>query len=292
MLKRRSIFLSLILVLLLLATILHRLQELGLFYQSPSDASSGTKEFVSIPGPEDLEIDRKNRILYFISNDRWATERGEATRGGLYALDLQNRNAHPILLNPESPEVFHPHGMSVWQDSTGAKVIMVINHRNDEEHTVEIYDVHRWDSLTWRESVRHELIAAPNDLVAIDDRSFYITNVSQSFTGALRQMDAFLGLGLGNVVLYENGNARVVAEDLRFANGIQMSQDGKQIFVTETVGGTLDIFSREADNSLTYEKELEIGVGLDNISVDEKGHLWIAQNPDLLALGQHMKSAE
>jgi sugar lactone lactonase YvrE len=76
------------------------------------------------------------------------------------------------------------------------------------------------------------------------------------------------------------GEARVVAEDLWFPNGIAISPDGGTLVVAETrsVPGKLTAFSVAADGSLSERRTLvEFEGGFpDGIAIDAEGGVWVA----------------
>jgi sugar lactone lactonase YvrE len=77
-----------------------------------------------------------------------------------------------------------------------------------------------------------------------------------------------------------DGEARVVAEDLWFPNGIAISPDGTTLVVAETrsVPGKLTAFDVAADGSLSGRRTLaEFEGGFpDGIAIDAEGGVWIA----------------
>jgi sugar lactone lactonase YvrE len=77
-----------------------------------------------------------------------------------------------------------------------------------------------------------------------------------------------------------DGEARVVAEDLWFPNGIALSADGGTLIVAETrsVPGKLTAFAVAADGSLGDRRTMASFEGgfPDGIAVDAEGGVWVA----------------
>lgn len=77
-----------------------------------------------------------------------------------------------------------------------------------------------------------------------------------------------------------DGEARVVAEDLWFPNGIALTPDGGTLIVAETrsVPGKLTAFAVAADGSLSDRRTLASFEGglPDGIAVDAEGGVWVA----------------
>jgi arylesterase/paraoxonase len=90
-------------------------------------------------------------------------------------------------------------------------------------------------------------------------------------------------------VVYFDGHAFTeVASGLRYANGVTLSPDGVRVYVAETTGRLLRVYHRDSlDGSLNELARYLIPTGLDNISVDREGTLWIAAHPQMLAFLEH-----
>ena len=264
---------------------------MGAFRTVKTQFSGSCKVVARLPGPEDIQLDRTTGILYISSDDRWATEAGKPVRGGIYSLDANLPTANPRLCNPTEPADFHPHGLSLFSDKDGGKVLFVVNHRESGPQTVEIFDMQSNGSLTLKQTVKDELLIWPNDVVGVGPQKFYVTNVSRYGKGLGRMLDTFLNLKGGFIAYFDGDKMKIVAKNLAFPNGIQISPDGKNIYLAETLSGKLKVFDRSIkDGKLSFSQSYFIGGGLDNIALDEKGGLWIAIHPNLLAVTSHLKN--
>lgn len=72
-------------------------------------------------------------------------------------------------------------------------------------------------------------ICSLNDIVAVGPEHFYATNDHYFLDPYLRSWEMYLGLAWSYVVYYSPSEVRVVAEGFDFANGINISPDGKYV---------------------------------------------------------------
>jgi sugar lactone lactonase YvrE len=84
----------------------------------------------------------------------------------------------------------------------------------------------------------------------------------------------------GSIVLIENGSARIVAEEIFFANGITLDQKEEYLYVAETMKRDILRFKIADDGSLhdreIYGPEFLGRLGFpDGIAFDEAGNLWV-----------------
>jgi sugar lactone lactonase YvrE len=82
---------------------------------------------------------------------------------------------------------------------------------------------------------------------------------------------------VGRILLVmPDGSARVVAEGLRFPNGIAVSADHKRLVVAEMDGACLADYDIEADGALRFRSRLGRMNDPDGICLDRDGALWVA----------------
>jgi sugar lactone lactonase YvrE len=79
-----------------------------------------------------------------------------------------------------------------------------------------------------------------------------------------------------------DGVARVVADDLRFANGMAITPDGATLIVAESHAGRLSAFDIDADGELENRRVWAAveGSAPDGVSLDAEGALWYADVPN------------
>lgn len=80
------------------------------------------------------------------------------------------------------------------------------------------------------------------------------------------------------IMVTEDGQSSVVADELSFPNGTVITPDGKTMIIGESMNGRLTAFDINQDGSLTNRRtwaQLEHAVP-DGICLDEEGGIWVA----------------
>ncbi|MCU0356931.1 MAG: SMP-30/gluconolactonase/LRE family protein [Cyclobacteriaceae bacterium] len=292
--KRTVILVSLVLLFLAGLIYFGLLLPAGVFktIRPHFNGSITTLDF-SVAGPEDITIDQEHGLAFISADDRRAHASGNASdRGEIYLLDLSNSVYQPRAKAPPSLTDFHPHGISLWISPEGKRFLFVINHRQQNPaHVVERFEF-RNDSLVHLESIADDkLMTSPNDLVAVGERSFYVTNDHYfDKPGLSRTLEDYLQRAIAYVNYYDGKSFRKVAEGIAYANGITVSPDQTKIIVAATTGRNVQIYQRDAgDGSLILDYILPVNTGVDNIEVDTQGNLWIGCHPQLLKFVAHAK---
>jgi len=241
-----------------------------------------------IIGAEDITIDYGSGFVFFSSDDRHAVARGQAKQGAIYLMKLNSGSRRLIELTREFKKEFHPHGFSLHIDHAGRRRLFVVNHQRTGS-SVEIFDL-EGDRLRHVRSVTGELMHSPNDVVAVDSDRFYVTNDHGNTSAFGRTLEDYLRLARSQVLYFDGEQFAVVAEGLKYANGINVSRDGETVYVAATIDGKINVYSREAGSgALMYRYDIDLGTGVDNIEVDPQGNLWVAAHPKLLTFVQHAK---
>lgn len=243
-------------------------------------------QFVSIAGvfsSEDITIHPQTAMAFISSADRrvqWSGGR-HPRQGAIYGFDLEAEHPKLVNLTADFSKEFNPHGIGLWVVGKDKFSVFAVNHcRNG--HYVEIFD-YRENKLVHRESVAGPLMHSPNDVLPVGTGAFYVTNDHGSSSGFGRLVEEYLQLAKSNVLYYDGKRHRTVAEGLAYANGINMSPDGKTVYVAATVGQKVCVYDRDAySGDLTLRHAIELETGVDNIEMDEKGDLWIGSHPKLL----------
>src|SRR5262249_21365647 len=173
----------------------------------------------------------------------------------------------------------------------GRRVLYVINHaptgNEQPANSVEVFDI-KEGALVHRASLTDPLLVMPNDLVAVGEDRFYLTNTHAHPPGWMQSAETYLQIPGPNVLLYADGKFRPAIEDLVFPNGINVSADGRTLYVAATTPRRVLVYDRDpATDILKKRSEIFLGSGPDNIEVDAQGNLWIGAHPKLLRLGPH-----
>ncbi len=242
-------------------------------------------------GTEDIAVDPDRQHVFVSAADRRSED---PQPGGIYLIDFSaapdRRRAERV--SNDAPADFHPHGISLWTGEDGAQRLFVINHPRSGGHTVEIFDVGGAGMLTHAETIRHDALLSPNDLVAVGPRAFYASN-DRRFAGGLGAvLETYLALPLTSVSYFDGESGSLVAEGLVFANGVAVSPGGRTLYVAEAMGRRVSVFDRAPQSGeLTRQDRLAVDTMPDNIELDAQGRLLIGAHPRALDFLAHVGDA-
>nr|XP_054752083.1 serum paraoxonase/arylesterase 2-like isoform X2 [Lytechinus pictus] len=159
--------------------------------------------------------------------------------------------------------------------------LYVIN-RHPDRIGIEVFDFSyqkKIPTLTHQRRIQHKNIWSPNDLVLVDENHFYASN-DKYLPEPFNMLEVFFRLGLASVVYYDGEEARIVAEGVKLANGVNISPDKKLLYVAGTIGNELLVYRIQSDGNLVQAKAIQLGTSPDNINIDkEDGSVWIGNNP-------------
>ena len=248
-------------------------------------------EVSGMVGVEDITIDQTTGIAFLSSDDRRATFAKKPTKGAIFMLNLKESATKPINLTTNFAENdFHPHGISLWKSPKNEWFLFVVNHLKDEA-VVEIFQFLE-NKLVHKETIKDKEIISPNDIVGVGERSFYLTNDHNLQISTKRTLMDYAQIGSGNVCYFDGKTMAKMSEGILYANGINVSNDGKKLFVAATAARKVLVFDREiATGKLTEIDEMNLGTGVDNIELDNEGNLWLGCHPKLLAFLSHAKDS-
>ena len=237
-------------------------------------------DFVLPGSGEDMQIDRARQISYLSIFDRLgAAQKEQVGPGSITKLDLSQ--TPPVASNAllDGPDL-HPHGLSLHITESGERHLYVINHPEDRstglesiEHYVEISA----GEFSHVETFASPLITRANDMVAVGPREFYVA----------QDVDRTSGDTLTKLVYFDGATYRAVADDIQSGGGINVSADGKTLYIAETGGEVIRIASLKEDGSIAASEFIELGSAPDNIDVAEDGSLWVGAHSNVTALAMH-----
>ncbi len=288
--KKKTFIIALPLV-LILGWVFQLLWSAGQF-KTISPYFKGTcRQVKGVVGGEDITIHPKTNIAYISACDRRSVENGGPGKGAVYAYDLNQASPEPVLLTNGPGKDFQPHGLSLYVGPEGRASLFVVNH-GDGQDAVEVFDLIS-GKLSHRKTITGPLLLSPNDLVAVGHDRFYVTNDHGWYTPVKKALEEYLKLRLSNI-LYFDGNAfSKVAGGIGYANGINVSPDGKKLYVAGVTEKALHYYDRNIEKgSLTLRGTIPLESGPDNIEIDSKGGLWVAAHPQLLHFVSHSKDPE
>jgi arylesterase/paraoxonase len=278
------------LILLALATwvILRTLYASGTFKKITPIEIQPFKVIDGIVGAEDLTIDYTINKAMISADDRRKHMMGEDGKGAIYLFNY--KNTPPTYFNLTEgvhlPD-FHPHGMSLFHDKTDdSKWLFVINHRQ-KGHTIEIFQFND-STLIHMESIMDEAFLSPNDVVGTGKRTFYFTNDHDTPGGTDRWKD-YLLIGTGQMGFYDGQKATILATGIGYANGINMTKDGRHLLVAATTERCILVYNRQTHERIA---KVKCKTGVDNIELDDTGNLWLGCHPKMLAFVKHSQEEE
>ena len=268
----------LIVILLISAFVLYTFSSTGYFREVNNSENYEVIAELSLKGAEDLTISYEDGFMIISQDDRAGRRDGRRTRGHLYYLDLDSGNFIPKKLTSNYNLPFYPHGISLLKLDSGHYQILVVNHAKG--HTIEKFELFG-DSLVYMATYRDESMISPNDVIALDEETFYFTNDHGYTSKWGRIAEDYLGVGVSNVVLYD-GKYQIVADGIQYANGINITKDRKQLLVASPRGFELKYYDILENGLLEHDQDLAVNTGIDNIEVDPEGNLWMGAHPNLL----------
>jgi len=294
--KRKLGVLGILLVLVVAVQIWRTLSAAGVFTSVPGGPALACAAVPGAPGAEDMALDRARGLVYVSSLDRRAAARGPVN-GGLYRFSLHDPADTLTEITPPTIKRFAPHGLSLYTAPNGTQTLYVVNHATTwseatdlfgRGQVVEVFTIAADGSVLHRKTVSDPTFFSLNDVVAVDENRFYVTNDHGSAPGFARLVEDYALWGQANVVYFDGTAAIPVATGLTYANGVNLSPDGDTLYVAETTGRRIARFDVErATGALKFRATVPLGFGVDNIDVDADGVLWVAGHPKLFEFLAH-----
>jgi arylesterase/paraoxonase len=283
---KKIILAVVVLVLVAGGWFVHMLWSAGQFKTIEPHYAGECTPITGVVGPEDITIHPETGVAYISAADWRAVTQGKPAGGAIYAYDLNSLTPELILLTADAGDNFHPHGISLYNGQNGQDSLFVVNHE-DNRHRIEIYDL-RDGQLIHRKTIAGSMLISPNDIIAVGPDQFYVSNDHRYTAGLMQVLENYLQLKLSNVVYYDGSRFLEVASGIGYANGINVSADGKILYLSAVTEGALHIYNRDiVSGKLTHREKLDLGTGVDNIEIDASGGLWIGAHPQLLKFMQH-----
>lgn len=264
--------------------------RLGMFRELAPHFDGTCQLVTGAIGTEDLTIDPRSGVVYVSAYDRIAAARGESAGGGIYAYDPSAATPALVPITPALDPRFRPHGISLWIGEDGKASLFVVNHpspgSDPDLHTIEILDFQPDGTLATRATLRDPtLLVSPNDIAAVGPDRFYVTNTHANPPGRAQTIESFLRRTQARILYYDGAKFSTVLEPQRFPNGINVSRDGRSLYIAETTPEALLVYDRDpSSESLTLTRTIPLGTAPDNIEIGESGELWIGAHPKLLEL--------
>ncbi len=237
-------------------------------------------------GPEDLIANYDKGLLYISASPREGGNQRFEQSGGIYYIDMK---ADADLIKPvtnDFSQKFRPHGMSLVHLENGKTLLFAISHPILGKTNVEIFNVD--GSVLSHVKTVTDVPDGLNSIVAIDEQRFYATQDGHTRGSAF--INGVFKLKKSEIIFFDGEKSNVVADGFVYANGLELSADGSQLFVTDTIERTLVFYDRnQQTNGLTKSGDLYLDAGGDNIRRNQDGSLYIAGHPKMITTFSHMQ---
>lgn len=232
-----------------------------------------------------MELSPNGAFLLLSSDDRAARRDGNPVQGHLYLMELKSGQDSLFLLTGNLDFPFFPHGISLFPLSDTTYRVWVINHANGR-HLVEVFQLSQLE-LRHERTIEGAALISPNDLVAIDENKFFITN-DHGYSSKLGVLfENYLGLMVSNVQFFDGESFSLAAGNISYANGIAYDFDLKMLYVAASRSFSVHSFKVGSNYELEKAQVFKTGTGVDNITLDQEGNLWIGCHPNLLAFNAY-----
>ncbi|MBC7661162.1 MAG: SMP-30/gluconolactonase/LRE family protein [Chitinophagaceae bacterium] len=232
-------------------------------------------------GAEDMGAFSTSQVV-ISSTDR--EHHNPSSRNGLYLYNMNVRDGTPRLITPDLKG--EPHGLSLWK-SDEAKRIFVIVHHPDADDQVLIYDLEGSD-LKFVKTVEFPGLKTLNGIIALDKERFFVSQ-DLGFTSPFGQaLEKYLRRPFGKVFYYDGNETHVAAENILYANGLELAPDRKTLYVASMLGQSLLLFNHDdSTHSLALRETVYLGTAPDNIHLTPDDRLLVGTHPKLLDLKAH-----
>ena len=266
------------------------LKNAGVFKTIEPHFSGQCDQILGMVGPEDITFIPNENAVLVSSYDRHieAVDSSKPITGSIFYYNLDTQEFSEI-----SPEIedFRPHGFSLYKMANGETRLFVINHAGNQQ-TVDIFAFKK-NKLILLRSIQSEKLNSPNDIVAVGPEQFYATNDHHYSSGFMHILENYLMLPISNIMYFDGEDYKQVASGMSFANGINVSANGKQLYLASLTSLKVYVYQRDlSSNELSLLKKINTQTGVDNIELDENGDLWIGAHPQLLKLASYAKNSQ
>lgn len=270
--------LGLVLVAGIVALILQTLVKSGAFKTLKDFEKGLTVETIpSPPGIEDLDYDPGSQTIFLSSHDR----RDRNSTGAIFALNPVSNELRNLTGHLDLPE-FRPHGIS-FLDFNGNKYLFVISHRSTKNVVMKFRFQN--DSLQLENSYSSTDFSSPNDLLAVGENAFFLSNDHGTAEGWRKTASDYLRLPVGNVVYYDGTRSGIVLDRIAYPNGLAIFND--QVYVASTLGNYIGVYNPVSANyQLEKVKTIKVPDAPDNLMV-YGNRIYFASHPKLLAFAAH-----
>ena len=259
----------------------------GFFRAIEQSSPHGVVARVPVKGAEDIVVNQENHFAIISATNRQSYPPVQPETGNLYFLDLEDPYYTPVSLTDSLDFTFAPHGLDMMKINDSTYHILAINHVN-KQHSIEHFLLSK-DQLTHVNTYKDSSMVQPNDLVFISPEEFYFTNDHGYTEGLGKLVEEYGGLAVSNVVHVKQQHYTEAADGIAYANGIAYDKERALLFVASPRHFEIKVYQREANGALRFIEDVPAHTGVDNITLDDKGILWIGAHPNLLRFAAYAK---
>ncbi len=153
----------------------------------------------------------------------------------------------------EPDDAFAPHGIQLSRRGDGRLQLLVVNHGGRE--AIEFFEVVRNGSkveLPWRGCAVPPPDSYINSVVATPEGGFLATHMFPKSSGSLIMLKGMAGFATGYVLEWSPGASfkQVPGSDVAMPNGIELSPDGKTIYLNVYLGSEFKKIRRSDGKTL------------------------------------------
>jgi arylesterase/paraoxonase len=246
-------------------------------------------------GAEDMDIDHETATVYIAAASRRNSKDFRPDPGAMFRWQLDKQAAPTKLAARGIGEALRPHGIGLYVHPSGERRLFAVQHspRGESVFVFRIEDEQDKSFLTLARTVTAPHFASLNDVTGSGLEAFYVTN-DHGRRGPGRQLlDDAAMLARASVMYFDGTSARIVADKLRYANGITLTPDGQRVFVAETTGYQIRSYVRQPNGDLRpSDPPLSVDTSPDNFSIDDRGNLLLAGHPSPLQFVRHARSKD
>lgn len=258
----------------------------GAFRSFPPATSACIERPLAAESAEDIVADRARGLIYISALDRRGGVGGPPKLGTVKVADLAAPGWAFSSVVDGAPADFRPHGLSLYVAPDGGQTLMAISHPPGAGHRIEIFDRTPEGRFAHAASVAGPELVKPNDLAASGPRSFFVVNDAGASNGFERVLENLFGVGYATLVHFDGAKLSVAVEGLAAPGGVNLSADGKRLFVAETQGQRVSIFDVDGAKA-TLNAVVGVGGLPDNIDIADDGSAWVTSHGSAVGLVGH-----
>ena len=174
----------------------------------------------------------------------------------------------------------------VWSQAGCGPSAVVVNRRGEflttcyDNGSIGRFDAHGKTLPPYTQDSRGNKFVGPNDFAPDAGGGFYFTCSGDMSHGPVTDGKVFY--------IAPDGTITQKITDVRNANGIALSKDGKQLYVVETDANRLAVFDAASDGTLSGRRVFvnlddltghQVHIWPDGVKIDSHGDIYIGQSP-------------